>query len=88
MRNKRFIAGATCPRCQQVDKIFTYEDDQDKWRACANCDFVEAFGASSVAATQTPTELPTRVNQNRSGEQTLAHETPYEPVKLIDPEND
>ena len=88
MRNKRFIAGATCPRCQQVDKIFTYEDDQDKWRACANCDFVEAFSATSAAGAQAPAELPTRVNQNRPGEQPLAHETPYEPVKLIDPAKD
>jgi Zn ribbon nucleic-acid-binding protein len=24
MQNKRFIAGALCPACKQLDKIFTY----------------------------------------------------------------
>lgn len=83
MKNKRFIAGATCPQCQQLDKIYTYRDEADKaWRACVNCGFSESI--DSVAS---PSELPTRVNQNRLGEKPLAHETPIEAVKLIDPKH-
>lgn len=79
--NKRFIAGATCPACNAMDTVFTYESDRTKWRACAVCDFEE-----SIAELDKPTEeLPTRVNQHRLGEKPLAHETPVEAVKLIDP---
>ncbi len=85
MQNKRFIAGALCPQCQQRDKIFTYQQDSKKWRACASCDFIEPFDDTAFAGSR---EIPTRVNQNKPGEQPLAHEVAYEPVKLIDPKND
>lgn len=79
MLKKRFIAGATCPKCGELDKIFTYLDEQqEQWRACASCDFTESFKKSSAAE-----ELPTRVNQHRLGEPRLAHETPIEAVKII-----
>lgn len=81
MQNKRFIAGATCPKCQAMDKIFTYDDHGGKWRACVSCGFKEAFVEQPVAE-----ELTTRVNQNKPGEKPLAHEVPVESVKLIDPE--
>ena len=89
MRNKRFIAGATCPQCKLLDKIFVYLDSDDagqdiKWRACASCDFSEPFDADAVSP---PAEILTRVNQNRVGEQPLAHEVAVEAVKLIDPKN-
>ena len=78
---KRFIAGASCPACSQMDVVFTFEANKLKWRACALCDFEE-----SIAELENNThELPTRVNQHRLGEQPLAHETPVERVKLIDP---
>ena len=88
MRNKRFIAGAVCPKCKLADKIFTYLKDvdannkDDQWRACASCDFEESL-AASIASQQE--EIPTRVNQNRLGEQPLAHEVAVEAVKFIDP---
>lgn len=38
---KRFIAGAVCPRCTQLDKLFVYSIDDKNFRECVNCDFLE-----------------------------------------------
>ena len=82
--NKRFIAGAVCPQCKTEDSIFTFDkvDDpvRDKWRACAYCDFEEAFSQTP----QSVEEIKTRVNQHRVGEQPLAHEVTVDAVKIID----
>lgn len=80
MHKKRFIAGATCPSCGKLDTLFTYESEQKKWRACATCELNE--NTDSIA--RALDELPTRVNQPRLGEATLAHEVPVEPIKLLD----
>mgnify|MGYP001203581627 FL=1 len=83
MQNKRFIAGAVCPQCKQADKIFVYlNDDDKKWRACISCGFEESLEQATAPPQE---EIATRVNQNRLGEQPLAHEVAVEAVKLIDP---
>ena len=84
IKNKRFIAGASCPSCADIDKIYTYEMEEQKWRACAACDFKEEFSDAMNGAIKSE-ELVTRVNQSRIGEPTLAHETALEAVRLIDP---
>lgn len=83
MQNKRFIAGAVCPNCKAQDKVFTFEEAGQKWRACVACDFRQAF--DEFVKSSELQELPTRVNQNKLGEATLAHETAVEVVKLLDP---
>lgn len=86
MHNKRFIAGAVCPQCKQADKIFVYlNDDDNKWRACVSCNFEESLAQATTSLQEPQKEIPTRVNQNRLGEQPLAHEVAVEAVKLIDP---
>lgn len=82
MQNKRFISGALCPQCKEVDKVYTYLQDDKSWRACANCDFKESFSAHEKKVVE---ELATRVNQHRLGEQALPHEVPTEAVVFIDP---
>lgn len=82
IKNKRFIAGATCPGCKKVDTVFTFETGGQKWRACAGCDFEESIAELE----KNLQELPTRVNQHRLGEKPLAHETPVEAVRLVDPD--
>ncbi len=79
MKNKRFIAGAVCPACGAMDKIFTYENAGSKWRACVACELNEPFKEQESVS-----ELETRVNQHRLGEKPLAHEVPVEKVTLID----
>ncbi|MBT8140490.1 MAG: YheV family putative metal-binding protein [Gammaproteobacteria bacterium] len=80
MEKKRFIAGATCPDCKAQDTVYTFLQDGQQWRACASCDMRQNIESLASAGQ----ELPTRVNQPRLGDQVLAHETPVEPVTLVD----
>ncbi len=78
---RRFIAGATCPKCDQQDKVVMYDDDdQQRWRECVSCGFKELLSEEKPI---TP-EVNTRVNQVKPGEATLPHETPIEVISIID----
>ena len=79
-QQRRFIAGAVCPRCAQMDKIVMYDDEHgQRVRECVECGYRDALDASGK-----PIELPTRVNQPRVGEQPLAHEDEISVVRLLD----
>lgn len=78
MKNKRFIAGAHCPSCNEIDKVFTYEKEDKKFRACVRCDFLEELNFASK-----PAELGTRVN--RSFEE---REKEVRAVRLVDPKTE
>lgn len=81
---KRFIAGAVCPRCSEMDKLTMYIDETGlQVRECVSCGFND-----SMDNNEQPEELPTRVNQPRVGEQPLAHEDEVSIVQLIDPKAD
>jgi uncharacterized metal-binding protein (TIGR02443 family) len=84
---RRFIAGAVCPRCAQMDKIVVNLDTDQ--RECVACGFSEsrpgdrpdtatAVKGQSEAALR---ELPTRVSRAAA----RRVETPAEPVRLVDP---
>jgi hypothetical protein len=61
---KRFIAGAVCPRCAEMDKITMYTDDADEQiRECIACGFTD--GTSDIEAPAAP-ELQTRVNKRKN----------------------
>jgi uncharacterized metal-binding protein (TIGR02443 family) len=68
MRNpKRFIAGAMCPRCSEMDKIVMfYGDDGAQVRECVACGFTDALAENEVAEPE-DIHLDTRVNK-RSNE--------------------
>lgn len=38
---KRFVAGATCPQCGELDTTVCYYQDQVFVRECVECDFRE-----------------------------------------------
>jgi len=58
---KRFIAGAVCPRCAEMDKIMMYTtDDDDQVRECVACGFTDAVSDTPEPANP---ELETRVNK-------------------------
>lgn len=40
---KRFIAGARCPQCQQVDKIRCWHEDKLYKSECVRCGFSETL---------------------------------------------
>ena len=72
---RRFIAGAVCPRCGEMDKIVV--DMETQTRECVACDFSEKRPADAGA----PGELPTRVSRAAA----RRVETPAEAVTLVDP---
>lgn len=40
---RRFIAGAVCPACGLVDKIYVETDGKTVTRKCNRCDFTESL---------------------------------------------
>lgn len=41
---KRFIAGAKCPKCGSLDALlFYYNEDNVATRECVDCDYTEVF---------------------------------------------
>lgn len=54
---KRFIAGAVCPRCGEMDKLVTYKEDEKEFRECVSCGFND-----EMRFKQNSRELETRVN--------------------------
>ncbi|MEO9523413.1 YheV family putative zinc ribbon protein [Marinobacter alexandrii] len=62
---KRFIAGAVCPRCAEMDKIMMYTtDDDDQVRECVACGFTDAVSDAEQPASNP--ELETRVNKRKN----------------------
>lgn len=54
---KRFIAGAVCPRCSEMDKIVMYtSDDGSQTKECVACGFSE-----NMKDLEKQQELATRV---------------------------
>jgi conserved hypothetical metal-binding protein len=71
---KRFIAGAVCPRCGEMDKIVNYHDSDKNYRECVACGFKDEIRLQS-----SPQDLETRVNKTE--EQKAAE---VQVVKLMD----
>ena len=61
---KRFIAGAVCPRCEQMDKLVIYQKQAKDYRECVNCGFKD-----ELRFKQHPRELATRVNMTEAVKQ-------------------
>jgi uncharacterized protein len=55
---RRFVAGAVCPRCSEMDKLVVYSEDGKDYRECVACGYKDEMHFKSVAR-----ELETRVNQ-------------------------
>lgn len=62
MTPKRFIAGAVCPRCSEMDKLRSWRDDENElqYRECVACGYSDQ---QSTSLQVNPVEIPTRVNQ-------------------------
>lgn len=69
---KRFIAGAVCPRCGEMDRIVNYRLGDKNYRECVACGFKDEIRLQSP-----PRELATRVNRPQD-------DTPV-PIKIIQP---
>ena len=76
MKRRRFIAGAVCPRCGEMDRL-VIDLDTDR-RECVACGFSEERPADNG---KQPGEIPTRVSRPAA----RRVETPAEAITLIDP---
>lgn len=56
---RRFMAGAVCPRCSTMDSIVVYNLDGKDFRECVQCDFKEEMRINIASS-----ELETRVNHS------------------------
>jgi len=74
---KQFIAGVTCPKCAQMDKIQAYVEDGVNYRECVSCGFKDQMRLTSM-----PREIQTRVNTT---EEEIASQT--QTVRLMDPKD-
>lgn len=57
-KSRRFIAGAVCPRCSEMDKIVVFNEDGKDYRKCVACGYKDEMHFSPQVR-----ELDTRVNQ-------------------------
>lgn len=58
---RRFVAGAICPRCSEMDKLVVYNEGGKDYRECVACGYKEEMHFNTVAR-----ELETRVNQTEA----------------------
>lgn len=73
----RFIAGAVCPRCGEMDTLKAGNDGDVMVRECVECGFTDRISQ----AVNAPTELDTRVNQPTERPQTEA-----QPIRILEPQ--
>ncbi|WP_367183862.1 YheV family putative zinc ribbon protein [Neptuniibacter sp.] len=64
---KRFIAGAVCPRCGEMDCIRTFRDEEREYKECVRCDYEDSMRLDGEPDQQME-ELETRVNQDKKPE--------------------
>ena len=55
---RRFMAGAVCPRCSEIDKLVVYNEAGKDFRECVSCGFKDEMNFKPAKR-----ELETRVNQ-------------------------
>lgn len=59
---KRFVAGAVCPRCGEMDTIRTYRNEIREYRECVKCDYIDGQNLDGTPDAEAE-ELETRVNR-------------------------
>ena len=77
MNTKRFIAGAVCPRCGEMDRLVTFDNDEGTFKECVSCDYEEK---QLVQVEQG--EMDTRVNQ--LSEEPSLDENSIQVVKIME----
>jgi uncharacterized metal-binding protein (TIGR02443 family) len=55
---RRFVAGAVCPRCSEMDKLVVYSEEGKDYRECVACGFKDEMRFKFATR-----ELETRANQ-------------------------
>ncbi|NVK00499.1 MAG: YheV family putative metal-binding protein [Oceanospirillaceae bacterium] len=79
---KRFMAGAVCPRCAQMDTTRMYRDEEREYRECVDCGFEDSM---RLDGRPEPKELETRVSKDGVDplKNTPATEPEAQPIKFF-----
>lgn len=59
---KRFVAGAVCPKCGEMDRLRLWRDEIHENRECISCDYTDIMRLDGASE---PAEIATRVNQEK-----------------------
>lgn len=62
---KRFVAGAVCPSCKEMDKLMMWSVDNVPHRECMACGFTDTLNEQGLSVAN---ELTTRVNQTKASD--------------------
>ena len=81
-QHRRFIAGAVCPKCAEMDRLITYSNDEGTFRECVSCGYVDKQVEQEEQAESDM--LETRVNLLTPMEQ----DEDVVPLKFFDPGSD
>lgn len=74
---KRFIAGAVCPKCSEMDKLVMFNNEEGKQtRECIACGYLDVMKDE----TDTPEELKTRVTP----EGKAVRDDDEQPIKIFE----
>ena len=75
-QKKRFIAGAVCPKCSEMDKIVVYNKEGKDYRECVSCGFND-----EMRFQQQVRELETRVNKTEEEKKAEVQVLQFPPLK-------
>ena len=82
---KRFIAGAVCPECRELDRIVVeyalveLDDNEMSRRRCVSCGFADEFGAEDLTGTlPVPRGRPEKRRDDSAAQ-------PVQAVRILDP---
>ncbi len=81
---KRFIAGAVCPKCAEMDRLTVHEDQGYTIRECVSCGFTDSqkdLEEQKEVAEQE--ELETRVNQVEEPVNAVLVSDDISPIKIL-----
>ena len=75
-KQRRFLAGAVCPRCAAQDTIQVFNEDGQDMRECVACGFREQMNFQAAVR-----ELDTRVNQSEAAIEAETQVLQFPPVE-------
>jgi uncharacterized protein len=78
---RRFIAGATCPRCRALDRIVVEEHNGVRRRRCVSCGHADTF--ETGATTPPDTRFARPAGEGADSEGNAGQRA--SPVRIIDP---
>ena len=69
---KRFLAGAICPRCEAIDRIQVYAEDDKDYRECVACGFKDEMHFPGTAREPATRVQPDKANREEQAVKIIA----------------